>query len=293
MRRCRIESMGVSLPGRRFLGGGSMRQALRAGRKCLKSSRHSPSDLGVLINSGVHRDGHICEPAVAVMIQRRLGINTDFQGVPTLSFDLLDGACGMLGAVQVATALLQNGQVRAALIVSSEANRDRHPDPAYPYPASGAALILDISPRPQTGFGSFVSHTRDEYSEWFTSIVDLGVKRGRILMHREPKLEEIYLAMLPPLVDELLEKEGLDRQEIDRVIPAQLSPAFLDRLPSAVGVSGEKIADFRSRLPDTHSTSVALALHRSIRQNPPKQGEKVLLLAFGSGVTAAGTIYHF
>lgn len=293
MRRCRIESMGVSQSGIGLFKGGSMRHALSAGRRCLKSSRYNPSDVRVLINSGVHRDGHICEPAIAVYIQHRLGINIEFQGQKTLAFDLQNGGCGMLNSLQVLCALLQSGEIRVGMAVGSEANRDRHPDPTYTYPASGAALLVDLSPRPETGFGSFAFHTRDEYSERFTSFVDLGVKRGRIVMHRAAELEEIYLSMVPAVVDELLEKEELRRDEIGRVIPAQISPGFLNRLPATAGFPMGKVADYSSVLPDTHSTSVVLALKRSVTQNPPKRGEKALLLAFGSGVTVGGAVYSF
>ena len=89
---------------------GSVHHAVEAGRRCLDESQYRPADVGVLINAGVHRDGHICEPAIAAYIQHRLGINVEFQGRRTLSFDLLNGGCGMLNAAQVAIALLQGGR---------------------------------------------------------------------------------------------------------------------------------------------------------------------------------------
>jgi 3-oxoacyl-[acyl-carrier-protein] synthase-3 len=293
MRRCRIESLGVSLPARRILPRGSLKHSLSAGRSCLGSSRYRPGDVGVLINSGVHRDDHVCEPAIAVYIQHGLGINIEFQGRRTLSFDLHNGGCGMLNAAEVLCALLQSGELRAGMVVSAEVNSDRRPDPAYPYPASGAAMLLDLSPQAETGLGPFAFHTRDEHAGLYTSVVDLRVRRGRILMQRAAELEGLYLQMVPGVIDEVLEKEGLRREEIDRVIPAQLSADFLARLPGIAGFPKEKVADFSAPLPDTLSTSTILALHRSITLSPPQTGEKALLLAFGSGVTVGGVVYRF
>ncbi len=98
MRRCRIESLGVSLPRRRLRRWGSVRHAVEAGRRCLAASHYRPGDVEVLVNTGVYRDRHTCEPAMACYIQHRLGINVEFQGRRTASFDLLDGGVGMLSA---------------------------------------------------------------------------------------------------------------------------------------------------------------------------------------------------
>jgi len=295
MRRCRIESLGVSLPRRGMMGWGwgSLRHAVAAGRSCLRSSRYHPADVRVLVNSGVHRDRHTCEPAMAVYIQHRLGINIEFQGRRTLAFDLLNGGCGMLNAVQVLWALMQNEDVPVGMAVASEANNDRRPDAASAIPASGAALLLDISPQRDVGFGSFAFHTREELAGLYTSVVDLTVKRGRILLRRRAELEDAYLSMAAAAVDDVLARDGLRREQIDFVVPAQLSPAFLARLPAASGFSPQQVADFSDHLPDTISTSVFLALQRSLAARIPARGEKALLLACGSGVTVAAATYHF
>ena len=62
MRRCRVESLGVSQERPHW---GSVRHAVEAGRHCLRASCYHPADVRVLVNTGVHRDGHVCEPAVA------------------------------------------------------------------------------------------------------------------------------------------------------------------------------------------------------------------------------------
>ena len=80
MRRCRIESLGVSPPRGGRPRWGSLKHAVVAGRSCLADSRYRRADVRVLINAGVHRDGHVCEPAIAAYIQHGLGINIEFQG---------------------------------------------------------------------------------------------------------------------------------------------------------------------------------------------------------------------
>jgi 3-oxoacyl-[acyl-carrier-protein] synthase-3 len=292
--RCRIESLGASLPRRTFLWRkGALSHAVTAGRAAFAASRHRPTDVGLLVNAGVHRDGHVCEPAIAAYVQHRLKINVEFQGPRTLSFDLLNGACGMLNGLHVVSGLLLAGEVRVGMVVSSEANADRRPDPSWTWAASGAAAILDLSPDDRTGFGAFAFQTDERLAGALTSTVSLAAAGGRLIIGREPGLEEAFLAGAAAAVDEVLARDGLRPADVDLVVPAQVSPAFLAQLPQAIGVAREKVLDLSAELPDTHSTSTLLALARARETGRCPPGTRALLLAFGSGVTVAAATYRF
>jgi len=292
-RRVRIAGIGASLPGFRLLRRGSVARAVEAGSRCLAAAGRRPADVGLLIHAGVTRDHHVCEPANAAYIQRRLGINVEFQGARTLSFDLVNGGCGMLDAAHVVCALLQAGTTRAGMVTASEGNADWRAKGGRSCPDSGAAVLLELSPRSGVGFGGFAFLTRSEYADMAETVVSLAEARGRLLTRRAPGLEDRWLEMAGPLVDQVLKKDGLNRGQVDRVVPAQVSPDFLSRLPEAIGVPAGQVADFSPDLPDTLSTSLFLALQRELALRPPRSGQTVLLLAFGSGLTAAAAIYHF
>ena len=287
----RIASSGASLPAWWRWRTGSVAHAVAAGRRCLAASHHGRGDVGVLVSAGVYRDGHVAEPAIAAYIQHRLGINVEFQGRPTLSFDLLNGGCGMLNAVQVVGAMLQSGQAGAGMVVAGEANGDRRPDPASAVARSGSALVLDRSPTGDTGFGAFAFQTHEEDAGLFSAVVSLAVPRGRLLIRRQDCLEEAWLGHARGAVDAVLEREGLARDRIDLVVPAQISAGFLARLPEAIGVPADRIVDYTASLPDTGSTSVFLAWHRLLAKRAPAAGTRVLFLAFGSGLTVGAAIY--
>jgi 3-oxoacyl-[acyl-carrier-protein] synthase III len=229
---------------------------------------------------------------MACYIQDRLGINVELQGRPTLSFDLACGGAGMLLAVQTVAALLTTGAARVGLVVASESNPDRKPDPAYSWPASGAAVLLDLAPRAGVGFGAFATVHADEHAGMATSIVSLAEPRGRLVVHRDAKLEDAMLEATVQATGQALAAEGLTPGAIDLVVPAQISAGFLRRLPGALGVAADRVADLTAELPDTHSTSVFLALHRVQQTRPLQPGQKALLLACGSGVTAVAAVYH-
>ncbi len=293
MRRCRIESLGVSLPRRRLFRWGSLQHAVEAGDRCLAASRYKPSDVRVLVNAGVHRDEHVCEPAIACYVQNALGINVDFHGRRTLAFDLLNGGVGMFNAAHLLTAQMLAGEIQVGMVVASEVNSDRRPDPESTFVPSGAALLLDLSPRNGAGFGTFVFETREENADLYTSVVCLKEPRGRLLLRRRAELEDAYLAGAAAAVSEALSRDGLGPADIDLVVPAQVSPSFLARLPGAIGFPADKVADFTATLPDTLTTSVFLALDLARAAGTLAPGKRALLLACGSGVTVAAVTYRF
>ena len=292
MRRCRIESLGTSPPRRGFRRWSALRHATVAGERCLAASRYRKEDVRVLVNAGVHRDGHVCEPAIAAYLQHALGINVEFHGRRTLSFDLLNGGVGMLNAAHVVASLLLAGEVHAGMVVASEVNADRRPDPSYPYAPSGAALLLDLSPSAERGFGPFVFETREDHAGLCASAVDLTVQHGLLRVTRGEGLEEAFLQALAAAGPRALERDGLRREEVDLVVPPQVSPSFLSRLPSALGVPKEKVLDLTSELPDTLTTSTVLAFERARASGRVGPGSKVLFLAVGSGVTAGAVTYR-
>ncbi|MGC4122661.1 MAG: 3-oxoacyl-[acyl-carrier-protein] synthase III C-terminal domain-containing protein [Myxococcales bacterium] len=293
MRRCRIESLAVSPPRKTFFKWGSLKHAVHAGKQCLEQSIYNPNDVRVLINSGVHRDGHVCEPAIAAYIQHGLDINVEFQGRRTLAFDLLNGACGMLNAAQVMAALIESGEAQVGMVVSSEANADKSPDPSYLFPTSGAAALLDVSPLRNVGFGKFVFQTHEEHLDLFASTVSLSVPRGKLTIKRAIEIEEVWLKHAGAAIDELLSLERLAKSEIDFVVPAQISPWFLQKLPERIGFPKEKVVDLTATLADTHSTSTFLALHHLMSSGQATSGKRALLLAFGSGITVGAATYRF
>jgi 3-oxoacyl-[acyl-carrier-protein] synthase III len=282
------------MPGGRLFAMGSVDHAVAAGKRCLNDSRYGSAEIQTLINAGVFRDGHCGEPAMAAFIQEKLGINAGFGTTNSFSFDLTNGGVGMLSALQVTDALMKSGAIRVGMAVASDANTDPRPDPAYAYPRSGAAVILDRSPDAHRGFGSFVFRTFDEHAGASAARVELFRKGGQLRVEKSDALEDIYLACAAPVFEELLEREGLAAGDIDLVIPSQISHGFLTKLPAALGVAPEAVLNALDETGgDTHTTSLIMALNAAMRIGRAARGTKAAFLAVGSGVTVGCALYGF
>src|SRR6266511_4307348 len=70
----------------------------------------SAGDIDLLLNAGLYRDRILAEPALAALIQADVGANPeDFHlgRHGTFSFDVANGACGLLTALHIADGLLR------------------------------------------------------------------------------------------------------------------------------------------------------------------------------------------
>ena len=118
-----IESVGFSKRGINPFRNGSVDLEVRAAKRCLKRAGLSPKGIGLLVNTGIYRDGFIGEPSIASFIQRRMGANPTFDGInSTCSFDLNNGGCGFLTAIQLVGGFILSGSLERGMVVSGDAD---------------------------------------------------------------------------------------------------------------------------------------------------------------------------
>lgn len=90
--------------------------AAEAGRIALERSGVDPADIGCLIHASVCRD--FLEPATASVVHDKLGLPDG-----TMIFDLSNACLGFLNAMIVAGNMIENRQIKAALVVTGENGR--------------------------------------------------------------------------------------------------------------------------------------------------------------------------
>ena len=89
----------------------ALRLAVNASRDCIRNAGREPDDIDLLINAGIYRDRNLGEPALAAMIQEDIGAhpeNPHAGSHGTFSFDVVNGSCGVLTALQVVDGFLRS-----------------------------------------------------------------------------------------------------------------------------------------------------------------------------------------
>ncbi len=324
-----IEAASTSKPRVRLGGTGAIRLADDAARACLERARRSPSEIDFLINTGVYRDNNIGEPAVAAIIQEDIGANPDPPlegGHGTFSFDICNGACGVLNGVHIIDGFLHSGAIKLGIVVASDADPSRgshwdfpfglvrtagrlsrnHED--FPFAPIGGAVLLSHSEEQSTGFSRFAFATFSEFKNLLESNVtwhEGPIPRG--IADRVPGLEpgrnklqvqqdEGYAARCAECAASssktFLQSADLDPMDIDLLIPSPTPTGFPDLYAQAMGIPADRVARVGERFANVHTAGSIAALEGVMRTGQFQQARNVLFVTVGSGITVGLALYH-
>ena len=297
----------------------SIAHAATAARECLARAGVSADQVDILINAGVYRDANMAEPAMSALIQKEVGMNLDFVKYPSskagLSFDLMNGACGVLNAVQVASAFLDTGSAEYVLVVAADAHPSTgatpHPAGAeFPYATLGAAMLLDrtLGPSgrergsdpsgrewgqdPAAGFGRLHTATASEGSPGLEGYLDLAVMeqfgRHQITVERDSDYVDRLLDLTTAAVRECAAAEGLELQRT-LLVTSQPTPDFAAEIGRRLGTQAVLLDGIHG---DPHSSATILAYHHAVEANLTSGYDQVLFAAAGAGLSAVSTVYR-
>jgi 3-oxoacyl-[acyl-carrier-protein] synthase III len=281
------------------------RLADAAARTCLAHAGREPADIDMLINAGIYREDNMGEPALAALIQEDIGASPGqppIGGRGAFSFDLLNGICGVIGAIQIQSGLLRSGVIRLGAIVTSDVDPDlENRRTAFLRPAGGAMLLGWDDAVP--GFTDFYSETFPEYEDLFVSGLMWRERHGprvqrRVTGHHQMVIEEKsgYHARLVDCAEEVtcrfMHRLGMGVGEIDLLVPAPSWPGFVDALKIRLGVPGDRVAYTPEDLEGAYTTGPIAALQAAIGSGRLDEARNTLLLTAGAGITVALALYR-
>jgi len=293
----RIESVHFVRSGTGLLRKGSIKLATLAALGCLKKAEMAPCEVDLLINTGIYRDENIGEPAIASLFQQGIkanpGVNDD--GHATFSFDLANGGCGILNAINIVHNLMESDAINVGLVVASDA--DPGPSEGYGYAPAGAAVLLEPGSN-EEGFIAFRTDTYPKYENMFESRVvfmgDKGRSKGRNIMRIMEK--KAYMARCVDCaqrsVEDFVEKMGLDLKTIDLVIPSQSPIGFPKKFRVRMGLRRSRVIDVSEEHGELHTAGPAAALAQTIDDGQFARAERVLFVTVGAGITVSLALYH-
>ncbi len=276
-----------------------------AARACLARAGKEPGDVDMLINAGIYREDSMGEPALAALIQEDIGANPGqppIGGRGTFSFDLLNGTCGVISAIQLESGLLRSGVIRLGAIVTSDVGPEATDHGSAPFRPAGGAVLLGWDDT-GAGFTDFGAETFPEYSELFASGLVWQKRRGARGLRRGAgrSLMDIdarpgYHARLADCAEDaarrFLSRLGIGIGDIDLLVPAPSSPDFLDTLRVRLGVPGDHVAYVTEDLAGAYTTGPIAALQAAIRTGRLGEARNTLMLAAGAGITVTLALYR-
>lgn len=264
--------------------------AVTSARNCLHRAGRAPSDLDLLINAGIYRDRNMGEPALAALIQQDVGANPedphdDAHG--TFSFDVANGTCGVLTALQIADGFLRSHAIDRALIVSGDADPGHRMSKHFPFTSVGSALLCHWSDD-DYGLGHVRWENSPDGGASFRPTAGLEDTRNVLRFCESDSVDEQFAAAGARVARACLDESSLALSDVDVIAAAPARRGYRAALAAQLGVPVERITVAADE--KMHTASLVAALDRAVSQLP--EGARVLLIAVGAGITAGAAIYR-
>lgn len=293
-----IKATGVSEAG----GDSSIDNAVQAAQRCLESAGVQGTDIDLLINVGVYRDDNIMEPSIAALIQQKLGLNPDPVRdnihARTFSFDLMNGACGFLNAVEVAGAMLQAGVYRNVLVVGGDVHPSRRPLQGFPFSSLGGAALLGYVANEKSGFSSVKVHSHTENGQLGFrvqgAVADFG-DSGRALgvFTGEPEYPLHFCQTLGNSARRFLMEYNITPDQVDVLVTSQIEAGFPAMLAQTLELpSTAKVMDLHDEIGDPHTSVPMICLDRLKKAGMLQPGTRILFALVGSGIATTCALYR-
>ena len=99
--------------------------------------------------------------------------------------------------------------------------------------------------------------------------------------------------VIPSIIAELSERGAVKPEDIDYIIPHQANVRIIDFICKKTGIAKEKFLLNLDRFGNTAAASVGLVLDENRRNGVIKQGDLVLMMGFGGGLSWGGILMRF
>ncbi len=284
---------------RRVVGPGEFTSTLAttAGREALERAGLSPTDVDTVIIATCTPDRPF--PATACAVQANLGIPR------ATAFDLVAACSGFLYGMHVATGLIRAGMSKTILLVAADIFtqlidwNDRNTCVLF---GDGAgAVVLRATEQPLGLISS-------EMGAWGEGETLMAVDAGGTRLPATPELlaqgrqyvymngREIFKHAVREMSDSaerVVAAAGLDLDQISLIVPHQANVRIIEAVARRLEVSMERVCVNLDRYGNTSAASVPIALYEAIEQGRVRDGDHLLLTAFGGGLTWGSAVVRW
>jgi 3-oxoacyl-[acyl-carrier-protein] synthase III len=256
--------------------------AFKASQRALEMAGIAPDKLDLIIVATTTPD--MVFPGTACLLQAKLGV----KGMP--AFDVQAVCSGFVYALATADQFMRSGQYEHILVVGAEIYsrildwQDR--GTCVLFGDGAGAVVLKRSTEP--GILAARLHADGSHAGILSvpGSVCGGKISGRPLLQMDgTAVFKFAVKVLEEVALETLTAAGLQKSDIDWLIPHQANIRIIQATAKKLGLSMERVITTVDRHANTSAASVPLALDEAVRDGRIKPGQHVMLEGVGGGFT--------
>jgi 3-oxoacyl-[acyl-carrier-protein] synthase III len=260
-----------------------------AARLALERAGVQPGEVDAVIVATVTGDHWF--PSTACLLQARLGTTKAF------CMDLLAGCSGFLYACQVGQALIASGKAETVLVIGVElltriTNWTDRATCVLFGDAAGAAVLRPGDDRHKIlalrlgadGTNGTLIEMPAGGTRMPTTPETIAQNLGTVHM-RGNEVFKIGVRTMEDVARQVLEETGYTADDVNLLITHQANMRIIEATAKRLGVPAERMFCNIHKYGNTSSASVPLALDEARAEGRIKEGDLILLVVFGAGLT--------
>jgi 3-oxoacyl-[acyl-carrier-protein] synthase-3 len=288
--------------------------AAAAARIAIERAGITPEDIDFIIFATLSPDYYF--PGCGVLLQRELGLTKTEIG----ALDIRNQCTGFVYGMSVADQFIKTGMYKNILLVGSEMHSmgldfsDEGRAVTVIFGDGAGAVVLQPTDKENQGIINTVLHSDGTHAEELAMInpgshggYHLGTEKfgypdpsipGGVFVTQKMVDDNMLtpnmtgqlvfknaVVKFPEVIKEGLAKAGLEKEDIDLLVPHQANLRISQFVQKVMGLPDEKVVNNIQKYGNTTAASIPIALCEAYEDGRIKEGDLVCLAAFGSGFT--------
>lgn len=275
---------------------GTFELQVRAVKSALESADMKGSDLDLII----------CATVTAEMTcpSNACRVAAEIDSAPAGAFDLVAACSGFVYAMNVADNLIRGGSYNTIAVIGCDAMSkltDRNErGTSILFGDAAGAVILQRCDDPEIGCffqtmsadgepwpALYIPRTEKEVVDGDEATTEIGMLRMR-----GKEVYKFAVTKFQEITETLLQETGLTPDDVSQFICHQSNMRIIESAQTKLGLADEKVYKNIDRFGNSSAGAVALCFDQLWRDGKIKQGDTIVLLAFGGGLTWASSAWR-
>jgi len=247
---------------------------LRAARAALEAAGVGPEEIDLIVFATITPDQPM--PATACLLQAKLGAKR------AAAFDISAACSGFVYGLSIADGMIRAGSACRVLLVGAEMLsrvtdwKDR--STCVLFGDGAGAVVLEGTDDTSSGLEYVKIHA--DGTLWDM----LHIPENFIRMKGNETFK-VAVRTLEALVIDTLRDNNLEASDITFLLPHQANERIIRATAERLGLPMERVIMNLESVGNTSGASIPIALDEAVRSGRIKRGDRILLEAFGAGLT--------
>jgi len=270
---------------------------VEAANMSLTDAGVSPEDIDLIIVATITPD--MIFPATACLVQKEIGASK------AAAFDLEAACTGFIYALAVGQQFIATGMYKTVLVIGAETLSrivdETDKGTVVIFGDGAGAVVLQEVPE---GYGILANYLGSDGGgadllkvpgggSIMPASVESVENREHFIKMAGNEVFKFAVRVMGDAAIEVLTKAGLEKEDVDFLVPHQANVRIIDAAVKRLGLPGDKVIINIHKYGNMSAASIPVALHEANLKGKLQDGDVVVMVGFGGGLTWGSSVLRW